>query len=156
MYTQIRKNKLTTLYDGSEAQVTCRADAMDHKDKVVHLFWFTWEHTQNYFKSKILDFVKLAYIPVYFLLVYLHTYHPVFLQGCCLLPSWLFEVEFAQRARRPTHPANRLADTALSTEKGGGQSKKERKNNALDFKIHNLLKSDSFVICLIIVYIMIF
>lgn len=34
----------TTLYDGSEAQVTCRTNAMHHKDKVVHLFWFTWEH----------------------------------------------------------------------------------------------------------------
>lgn len=35
----------TTLYDGSEAQVARRANAMHHKNKVVHLFWLTWEHT---------------------------------------------------------------------------------------------------------------
>lgn len=36
---------LTTLYDGSKTQITSRADAMDHKHKVIYFFWLPWKHT---------------------------------------------------------------------------------------------------------------
>lgn len=39
------KASLTTLYDRSKTQITSRPDAMDHEDKVIYFFWFTWKHT---------------------------------------------------------------------------------------------------------------
>lgn len=33
--------RLTTLYNGPEAQVTGRADAVHHEDEVIHLVWLT-------------------------------------------------------------------------------------------------------------------
>ena len=120
LYTH-KKLTLTTLYDGPETQVTCRTDAMDHKDKVVYLFWFTLGKKMSQKLSTVGNTLKRglwwAYILMYFLLVQPHTYHRVFPQRYCPLLSWQFVAWSAPRVRTPTHPAILLADTASSAER---------------------------------------
>lgn len=74
------KASLTTLYDGSKTQITSRPYAMDHEDKVIYFFWFTWKHTG--LLNRIWDSISM-----YLYWLGHHSYPQVFLQRCCPLLS---------------------------------------------------------------------